>query len=160
MKRGFKIYYRLRLLDVDPLTGCWIWLGHQVQGYGVINARLPDDTRRIHRTAQRYFYLLYRSDPGPNKDIAHRCHRRSCCNPRHLRPATRLSNVGDWFVDQKFTDEQVNQVAKYMALDLPVSVIADLMCAPRPYITRLVSRITWERYQTSFEFSIDASDTA
>lgn len=150
-KRGFKYFYVKGLLDVDPVTGCWIFLGHQVQGYGII-CRKNKRGRWGSCTAQKYFYELYRHEVPSNLDVAHECHRRSCCNPKHMKVRTRLDNVAEWFVDQCFTPAQKAEVERLMALDLPVSVIAHRMCAPRPYITRLIRELDWQKHQTSFDF--------
>ena len=151
-KRGFKHYYVKGLLDVDPITGCWIFLGHQVEGYGIICRKNPRTGRWGSCTAQRHFYELYRHAVQPDIEVAHNCHRRSCVNPRHLRADTKAGNLADWFIDQRFDEGRREEVARYMAADLPISVIADRMCAPRPYIRRLVREINWQKYQTSFDF--------
>lgn len=149
-KRGFKHYYLKGLLDVDPITGCWIWLGRQYGGYGRINFTRHNGTYTA-TTTQRWFYELYRGPLDPKLDAGHICHRRCCCNPRHLRAQTRLANTQEWWIDQRFTPDQIEQVCQMMAADLPVSVIADRMCAPRPYISRLIQKINWDKYQTSFD---------
>lgn len=151
-KRGFKHYYVKGLLDVDPVTGCWIFLGRQYGGYGRVNFKHPITGRWTATTAQRYFYRLYRGEIADHLEVAHLCHRRSCVFPHHLRADTKLGNIGDWFVDQRFTPDQCEEVCRLMALDLPVSVIADKMCAPRPYISRLIQRLDWQKHQTSFDF--------
>lgn len=148
-KRGFKHFVQKGKLDVDPVTGCWIWLGYTKDGYGIIKR---SGAKRSSTTAQHYFFELYRGPVPPGHDVAHRCHRRSCCRPHHTFAATRLENVREWFIDQKFNAEQREAVARMMAADLPLSVIADRMCAPRPYIKRLVKQLDWEKYQTSFSF--------
>lgn len=150
-KRGFKHYYVKGLLDVDPVTGCWIFLGRQIQGYGIIS-RKNSSGRWVSCTAQRYFFELYRFPLPSSLEVAHECHRRSCVNPHHLRADTKLGNIADWFVDQCFSTEQREEVCRLMALDLPVSVIADRLCAPRPYIHRLIRELNWQKHQTSFDF--------
>lgn len=149
-KRGFKHYYLKGLLDVDPITGCWIWLGRQSQGYGRIDIRKPNGSHTT-TTVQRWFYELYVGSIPAHLDAGHKCHRRCCANPRHLEAQTRLANTQEWWIDQRFTSEQKEEVCQMMAADLPISVIADRMCAPRPYISRLVARMNWEKHQTSFD---------
>lgn len=149
-KRGFKHYYLKGFLDVDPITGCWIWLGRQYGGYGRINYTKPNGVYTA-TTAQRWFYELYRAPLPQALDAGHKCHRRCCVRPKHLMAQSRLANTQEWYIDQRFTSEQKEEVCQMMAADLPVSVIADRMCAPRPYISRLIARMNWEKYQTSFD---------
>jgi hypothetical protein len=156
-KRGFKYYVLKGLLDVDPVTKCWIWLGYQCDGYGIVR-RWGNGKRGSSTTVQKWFYELYRGPVPPKMDVAHQCHRRSCCNPHHLRLATRLDNCADWFVDFGFSEEQKAEVARLLALDLTVSVIADRMCVPRPYIHRLARQLDWHKLQTSFDFSLAHED--
>lgn len=152
-KRGFKHYYLKGLLDVDPETGCWIFLGRQSDsGYGLINRKRPDG-HWVSVTAQRHFFELYRYKLLPGHDAGHRCHRRCCVNPHHLKDVTKAENAADWYIDQKFSAAQREQVSLMLAADLPISVIADRMCAPRPYILRLARELAWRKYQTSFDFA-------
>lgn len=74
---------------IHPKLGsrCWLWTGLARRGYGqfrIGGRRVP-----AHRVAYELttFYVL-----GPLQ-IDHRCHRRLCCNPEHLRPATPPLNV-------------------------------------------------------------------
>lgn len=149
-KRGFKHFYRKGLLDVDPISGCWIFLGTTFGGYPRASIKRGDG-HWARTTAHRYFWTVYRGDPG-DKEVAHRCHRRRCVNPRHLRLDTRLGNLSDWFVDQQFTDTQKDEVWNMFVADLPISVIADRMMAPRPYIHRLVRKLEVEKTQFSLDF--------
>lgn len=152
-KRGFRHYYLKRLLDVDPITGCWIWLGRQSDsGYGLINTNRHGQWGSTE-TAQRYFFELYKRPLRDDEEAAHSCHRRSCCRPRHLSAKTKLDNLSDWFVDQQFNKEQIEEVIRLVQADLPVGVIADYMCCPRPYIHRLLRQIEW-RNQLDFDFSL------
>lgn len=155
-KRGVKHFVLKGLLDIDPVTGCWIFLGRQLNGYGII-AKKNDKGQWVSTTAQHYFFELYRRKLNKGEEAAHNCHRRSCCNPRHLRAATHQNNVDDWKMDQKFTRGQKNEVARMLAADIPFSVIAELMCCPRPYIYRLARELEWKKYQTEFDFVLEDS---
>ena len=70
------------------MTKCWLWKwAKNGDGYPVvrINGRLA----LAHRVA-------YRINVGPiprGKEIDHKCNRRSCVNPAHLKPVTHLQNI-------------------------------------------------------------------
>lgn len=70
---------------------CIPWpFGKTKGGYGTMMVR-------GHRTtAHREMCRLAHGEPPASKlDAAHSCGRRDCCNPRHLRWATRTENAGD-----------------------------------------------------------------
>jgi hypothetical protein len=87
---GWSIAQRLaHYFRIDPISGCHIWQGHLVTGYGVLRNRGKD--RYAHRVA-------WESKHGPIPDgmvLRHRCNVRSCCNPDHLVPGTRAENNAD-----------------------------------------------------------------
>ncbi len=67
---------------------CWPWKASLSRaGY----AELRLGVRKYN--AQRIAYTLgFGEDPG-EKEVDHACHNRSCCNPNHLRLATRKENM-------------------------------------------------------------------
>ena len=70
----------------DPQE-CWNWLGSLTgAGYGQIYV----DGKMIH--VHRYAYTRWNGAIPDGLDIDHRCRNRRCCNPRHLRLATRSQN--------------------------------------------------------------------
>ncbi len=73
----------------EPNTGCWLWTGSIVQGYGRIGV-----TRRNIQCAHVVSYEMeYGPIPrGLGLEIDHICRERSCVNPRHLRLGTREQN--------------------------------------------------------------------
>jgi hypothetical protein len=73
----------------EPNTGCWLWIGAiKNNGYGVIAG---SDGRLLH--AHRLAFALYVGPILQGMDIDHRCRTRACCNPEHLRQATRSQNM-------------------------------------------------------------------
>jgi hypothetical protein len=75
---------------VDKSRGpdeCWIWTAAICDGYG----RFRTGGRQY--LAHRLAYELGTGEQIPaDLTIDHRCHFRSCCNPRHLRIATYKQN--------------------------------------------------------------------
>lgn len=72
-------------IELDPVTGCWLWIAALRYGYGVVRY----DGKA--RTAHRVIYALLVGDPGPELD--HLCRVRRCVNPAHLEPVDHLENV-------------------------------------------------------------------
>lgn len=74
--------------QVDPDTGCWVWLGTKDdKGYG--SWRLKGRLRPAHR-------VMYEELVGAIPDdmvIDHRCRNPSCVNPAHLEPVTFAENI-------------------------------------------------------------------
>src|SRR3990167_1466998 len=74
---------------------CWPWRGKigKRYGYGVIERRVAGKAKgfRPHAIA-----CATRHGPRPPRlDTAHSCHNPPCCNPMHLRWATRKENMED-----------------------------------------------------------------
>lgn len=73
----------------EPNTGCWLWTGAIVAGYGRIGVRSYQvDTAHVVS-----YELAYGPIPrGQGLEVDHICRERSCVNPRHLRLGTREDN--------------------------------------------------------------------
>lgn len=74
-------------LTYEPNTGCWLFMG-EITGNGYGRLHFEGKRALAHRCA-------YEEWTGPIPDgleIDHLCNVRSCCNPKHLRTATRTEN--------------------------------------------------------------------
>lgn len=60
-------------------TPCWEWLGHKDKnGYGQVS--VGGRTLWTHRA----FFAIFNGPIPTGREIDHRCHNPSCCNPHHL----------------------------------------------------------------------------
>lgn len=72
----------------EPNTGCWLWGAYVSEnGYGKIG--FEGKTLYAHRVA----YELLRGPISDDFELDHLCKVRSCVNPDHLEPVSRLENV-------------------------------------------------------------------
>lgn len=76
----------------DPVhgltTNCWLWTGAtNLGGYGLFSLD------GAHMKAHRASYMLFVGQIPPGQFVDHRCHRRNCIRPDHLRPVTRSQNT-------------------------------------------------------------------
>lgn len=71
----------------EPTSGCWLWTGSLVCGYGQFSVK----SRPIR--AHRFAYETARGAVPDDLDLDHLCRNRACCNPNHLEPVTRRVNT-------------------------------------------------------------------
>jgi predicted XRE-type DNA-binding protein len=106
-------------------------------------------------SAHRASALLHHGPPdNPKLEVAHSCGNRRCCNPRHLRWATRAENfadkhahgtaqIGEASNNAKLTTAQVI-AAKSLAKSMSHKQIANLFGVSRPAISMAISGATWK----------------
>jgi hypothetical protein len=70
------------------LGPCWLWLGAISHGYGAFGVG-RNKVKRAHRVA----YELVKGGIPNGLEPDHLCRVRSCVNPDHLEPVTRLVNI-------------------------------------------------------------------
>lgn len=80
-----------RAISEAQQNECWEWpFAKNQYGYGLF--QLQKKTIQAHR----YVCLRVHGDPPtPKHEAAHRCNRRDCINPFHLRWATKSENESD-----------------------------------------------------------------
>ena len=68
---------------VNPLSGCWVWLGDTENGYGFTEA---------NEAAYRVSYRQAKGDIPKGMTVDHLCWYPRCINPEHLTLKTLLDN--------------------------------------------------------------------
>lgn len=110
-------------VDVGPSDQCWRWLGYtDDDGYGQFfwHGRM----RPAHELAVSFTTGEARL---PSLETCHSCHNPPCCNPSHLRFATRIENVQDSQRDgrlYRITDEQVREMRERAANGASITAMA------------------------------------
>ena len=104
-------FYR-RLVEIDTLSsGCWLWPGQVLKGYGIIwegpiLAAAAEGRARKKTRAHRVSYELFNGPIPEGMEIDHVCHtndddcpagdaclHRRCVNPDHLEAVSHMENV-------------------------------------------------------------------
>lgn len=77
---------------INPVTGCWEWLGHKVRdGYGAF--RFNGKDRRAHRVS----FMLFKGEVPDDIDVLHTCDNSGCVNPEHLFLGDHSTNMKDMY---------------------------------------------------------------
>lgn len=72
----------------EPNSGCWLWEGGLcTNGYAQIMIA------RRYKMAHVVCYKIHRGDYPDGLELDHHCRVRSCINPDHLEPVTKLENM-------------------------------------------------------------------
>lgn len=93
---------------VDPETGCWLWTGALVRGYGRVG--IPATRRTM--PAHRYYWERVNGPVPDGLEMDHLCRVRACVNPDHLEPVTRSENMRRSPLISTIPDEDVRAIRR------------------------------------------------
>ena len=93
-------------VELEPASECWLWTGALAGGYGRI-AWSEGGNKMVYRAVHRVLYTALVGPIPDGLDLDHLCHdpvvcspvraedcpHRRCCNPSHLEPVTRQTNL-------------------------------------------------------------------
>ena len=97
--------------EVDPKTGCWLWLGSiSHEGYPT-GINWLGHSALAHRT----FYRRYRGEIPHGTQLDHLCRMRRCVNPDHLEPVSPTENARR-SAATKLTAQQVFEIRSLLPL--------------------------------------------
>lgn len=87
-----------RKIIVEPMTGCWIWIGAHARGErggGYGSVRFRGSARQSHRVVYEILVRRYKPLP-PHRTLDHvrarGCATNLCCNPAHMQPVSQSEN--------------------------------------------------------------------
>lgn len=80
----------LELVEPEPNSGCWLWPGDTLKGYGRVSYI---GTRQA---AHRVSWLIHRGLIPEGLFVCHKCDVKLCVNPDHLFLGTQVDNMQDW----------------------------------------------------------------
>lgn len=124
---------------VDPITGCWLWLGYlnPVNGYAFVK-----DEQRRTLPAHRAYYLKHRGPIPDGYDLDHLCRVRRCVNPAHLEPVTPAENVRRG-VRVRLTAAQAQEIRALVAQGVMQKDLAGRFGVHRTHVSKIVSGRKW-----------------
>lgn len=102
-------------VEVDPITGCWLWKGSTSRGYG--RAKINGEIWSSHRLS----YSVFISPIPKNKIVCHNCPKEDrplCCNPEHLWLGNNASNSNDMVKKGRSLKGEKNNQAKITENDV------------------------------------------
>jgi hypothetical protein len=96
---------------------CLLW-PYAKANYGYGEIRFGGRKGRKQLTHRVICELAYGPPPNDKNDAAHSCGNRLCCNPQHIRWASRLENVADTRTHGTITRGERNGSAKLTEADV------------------------------------------
>lgn len=85
----------LNKISINEDTGCWIWNGPIIQGYGGFWCKINGEGKSY--PAHRIGYILFKDEVPDDKMVLHKneCNNKLCVNPEHLYIGTHKDNMKD-----------------------------------------------------------------
>lgn len=86
--QAYRLQYVLDRCRIEPDDGCWIWRLALAGGSGLPQVQIPSGRRRVEG-AHRVAWQALRGPIPPGLYLLRVCGNPRCCNPAHMRTATR-----------------------------------------------------------------------
>lgn len=84
-------------------TGCWLWTGNLVRGYGSFS-RVDDSGKQRPHPAHRFSWTLANGPIPDGQCVCHACDTPRCVNPNHLFLGTIQDNLNDARAKRRLID--------------------------------------------------------
>jgi len=93
----------------EPNTGCLLWTGANVFGYGVVTTTVA---QRLPVRVHRLVWVLHHGSIPVGIDVLHHCDTPPCANERHLFLGTHLDNMRDMVAKGRYPRGERHHNAK------------------------------------------------
>ena len=80
---------------------CWYFGGRAKNRWGYPRFHCPALGRGVNVGAHVAAYILTYGELPEGQLVAHSCHHKMCCNPRHLSAATPSENIKQWWRERR-----------------------------------------------------------
>lgn len=130
----------------EPMSGCWLWSGYDVSGYGRTRFGARCNRVLVHR-------LIFETVVGPIPEgmcVCHRCDNPSCCNPDHLFLGTLSDNTQDMLAKGRgghksgernptsvLTDAEVRMIRRMVSAGESQAEVARRFCVTQSSVSRI-----------------------
>ena len=141
----------------EPNTGCWLWDGAYVRGYGQIwvNGRTV--------LAHRWSYEHYVGEIPEGLYVLHKCDVSCCVNPDHLEVGTPMENVrqmhergqpamGERQGSAVLTEQKVIEMRRLYRDGKTQGEIADMFGVNKKTAHQAISRVRWKHVVSEYDY--------
>lgn len=132
----------------EPNSGCWLWFGKMVVGYGVVDGLYAHRIAYVERHGQI---------PPDRPEVRHKCDTPACINPDHLICGTHRDNMRDCAErgrkntpsgveapTAKLTDFEVMAIRAEGAIDVPTTILAKIYAVNTSCIHSVIWGKSWK----------------
>ncbi len=123
-------------IKVDEETGCWIWLGSRLRGYGRMYVK-GRGTLQAHKA----IWEMAHETTLDSQHLGHDCGRRSCVNFNHTRPTSREENDFERYQIPRLGATTLAEIKEEIAMgDVPFSDLQNIYGVSIWYLRQLAGK--------------------